>query len=66
MDVGTFLLMQSPSARSPQEVYARGIEQAQADAETARAEAELLRARAEQDIALARGSDDMRAALLTS
>jgi len=30
MDVGTFLLMQSPSARSPQEIYARGIEQAQA------------------------------------
>ena len=30
MDVGTFLLMQSPMARSSEEVYARGIEQAQA------------------------------------
>jgi len=30
MDIGTFLLLQSPSARSPQEIYARGIEQAQA------------------------------------
>ena len=30
MDIGTFLLMQSPSARPSQEVYARGIEQAQA------------------------------------
>src|SRR6476620_9077403 len=30
MDVGTFLLMQSPTARSSEEVYARGIEQAQA------------------------------------
>src|SRR3954467_8384439 len=30
MDIGTFLLMQSPGARPSQEVYARGIEQAQA------------------------------------
>ena len=30
MDIGTFLLMQSPSGRSSQEIYARGIEQAQA------------------------------------
>jgi luciferase family oxidoreductase group 1 len=30
MDIGTFLLLQSPSARTPQEVYARGLEQAQA------------------------------------
>jgi len=30
MDIGTFLLMQSPSARSSQEIYARGLEQAQA------------------------------------
>ena len=30
MDIGTFLLMQSPSARSSEEVYARGLEQAQA------------------------------------
>ena len=30
MDIGTFLLMQSPTARPSQEVYARGIEQAQA------------------------------------
>ena len=30
MDIGTFLLLQSPSARSPHEVYARGLEQAQA------------------------------------
>ncbi len=30
MDIGTFLLMQSPTARSSEEVYARGIEQAQA------------------------------------
>ncbi len=30
MDIGTFLLMQSPSARSSQEIYARGVEQAQA------------------------------------
>jgi alkanesulfonate monooxygenase SsuD/methylene tetrahydromethanopterin reductase-like flavin-dependent oxidoreductase (luciferase family) len=30
MDIGTFLLMQSPAARSSEEVYARGIEQAQA------------------------------------
>ena len=30
MDIGTFLLMQSPSARSSEEIYARGIEQAQA------------------------------------
>jgi len=30
MDIGTFLLMQSPGARSSEEVYARGIEQAQA------------------------------------
>jgi len=30
MDIGTFLLMQSPSARSSQEIYARGIELAQA------------------------------------
>ena len=30
MDIGTFLLMQSPSARASEEVYARGIEQAQA------------------------------------
>jgi len=30
MDIGTFLLMQSPSARPSEEIYARGIEQAQA------------------------------------
>src|SRR5262249_40658776 len=30
MDFGTFLLLQSPSARSSQEIYARGIEMAQA------------------------------------
>jgi alkanesulfonate monooxygenase SsuD/methylene tetrahydromethanopterin reductase-like flavin-dependent oxidoreductase (luciferase family) len=30
MDFGTFLLLQSPSARSSQEIYARGIEIAQA------------------------------------
>jgi len=30
MDIGTFLLMQSPSARSSQEIFARAIEQAQA------------------------------------
>ena len=30
MDIGTFLLMQSPSAGSSEEAYARGIEQAQA------------------------------------
>ena len=30
MDIGTFLLMQSPSARSSQEIYERGLEQAQA------------------------------------
>ena len=30
MDIGTFLLMQSPSARPSEEVYARAIEQAQA------------------------------------
>jgi alkanesulfonate monooxygenase SsuD/methylene tetrahydromethanopterin reductase-like flavin-dependent oxidoreductase (luciferase family) len=30
MDIGTFLLMQSPSARSSQEIYARGVELAQA------------------------------------
>ena len=30
MDIGTFLLLQSPTARPPQEVYARGLEQAQA------------------------------------
>ncbi|MGZ5121402.1 MAG: LLM class flavin-dependent oxidoreductase [Burkholderiales bacterium] len=30
MDIGTFLLMQSPSAQSPEEIYARGLEQAQA------------------------------------
>src|SRR5262245_42310712 len=30
MDFGTFLLLQSPSARSSQEIYARGIELAQA------------------------------------
>ena len=30
MDIGTFLLMQSPSARSSQEIYDRGLEQAQA------------------------------------
>jgi luciferase family oxidoreductase group 1 len=30
MDIGTFLLMQSPSFRSSEEVYARAIEQAQA------------------------------------
>src|SRR3989454_5135423 len=30
MDFGTFLLMQSPSARTSQEIYARGIEIAQA------------------------------------
>ena len=26
MDIGTFLLLQSPSARSSQEIYARGLE----------------------------------------
>jgi len=30
MDIGIFLLMQSPSARSSQEIFARGLEQAQA------------------------------------
>src|SRR6476661_2659930 len=30
MDIGTFLLMQSPSFRSSEEVYARAVEQAQA------------------------------------
>lgn len=30
MDIGTFLLMQSPSQRSSQEIYARGVELAQA------------------------------------
>src|SRR5688572_12386974 len=30
MDIGTFLLMQSPSARSSQEIYTRGVELAQA------------------------------------
>src|SRR5436309_14681007 len=30
MNFGTFLLMQSPSARSSQEIYARGVEIAQA------------------------------------
>ena len=30
MDIGTFLLMQSPSGRPSQEIFARGIEQAQA------------------------------------
>src|SRR4029453_17099949 len=30
MDIGTFLLMQSPSARSSQEIYSRGLEQAEA------------------------------------
>src|SRR5918992_6309219 len=30
MDIGTFLLMQSPSARPSEEIYARAIEQAQA------------------------------------
>ncbi len=30
MDIGTFLLMQSPSARPSQEIYSRGVEQAQA------------------------------------
>jgi luciferase family oxidoreductase group 1 len=30
MDIGTFLLMQSPSARPSAEIFARGIEQAQA------------------------------------
>lgn len=30
MDIGTFLLMQSPSARSSQEIFARGVELAQA------------------------------------
>ena len=30
MDIGTFLLMQSPSMRSSQEIYSRGIELAQA------------------------------------
>ncbi len=30
MDIGTFLLMQSPSAGSSQEIFARGVEQAQA------------------------------------
>src|ERR1700704_5451772 len=30
MDIGTFLLMQSPSARSSEEIFARGVEIAQA------------------------------------
>lgn len=30
MDFGTFLLLQSPSARSSQEIYARGLDMAQA------------------------------------
>src|SRR5204863_8407110 len=30
MDFGTFLLMQSPSARTSQEIFARGVEVAQA------------------------------------
>ena len=30
MDIGTFLLMQSPSFRSSEEIYARAVEQAQA------------------------------------
>src|SRR6476661_9138157 len=30
MDIGTFLLMQSPAARPSEEVYARALEQAQA------------------------------------
>ena len=30
MDTGTFLLMQSPSARSSEEIYTRGLELAQA------------------------------------
>lgn len=30
MDIGTFLLMQSPSARSSQEIFSRGVELAQA------------------------------------
>src|SRR6187397_3508293 len=30
MDIGTFLLMQSPSARASEEIFTRGIEQAQA------------------------------------
>ena len=30
MDIGTFLLMQSPSMRSSAEIFARGVEQAQA------------------------------------
>ena len=30
MDIGTFLLLQSPTARPSQEVFARGLEQAQA------------------------------------
>ena len=30
MNFGTFLLMQSPSARSSQEIFARGVEMAQA------------------------------------
>jgi alkanesulfonate monooxygenase SsuD/methylene tetrahydromethanopterin reductase-like flavin-dependent oxidoreductase (luciferase family) len=30
MEFGTFLLLQSPSSRSPQEIYARGVELAQA------------------------------------
>src|SRR4030066_336738 len=30
MEFGTFLLLQSPSARSSQEIYARGVELAQA------------------------------------
>jgi luciferase family oxidoreductase group 1 len=30
MDIGTFLLMQSPSARTSQEIFARGVELAQA------------------------------------
>ena len=30
MDIGTFLLMQSPAMSSSQDIYARGVEQAQA------------------------------------
>ena len=30
MDIGTFLLMQSPSARPSQEIFSRGVELAQA------------------------------------
>ena len=44
MDIGTFLLMQSPSARSSQEIYARGVEQAQTGRRS--------KCRADQEIAI--------------